>query len=234
MARIIVGWDPQILSGTLVFYSEQMFVIFVEILAKCKQFYVAIVYGKSIARERAVLWSDLRMLFPSLGNFASVLMGDFNVVRRPDERLEGFNESAAADFNSCLEDKSMHEMVTKGYWFTWSNKRSGLGDSKSELDRVVVNDGCMDLFRESEVVGHAPEISDHCAVVLNVVQDRFKACPFKFFNFWMADKRFKDHLISSWDFLSAGNPMEWLSGKLKNLKPVLKAFHKQHYSNLSG
>lgn len=32
----------------------------------------------------------------------------------------------------------------------------------------------------------------------------------------------------------SGNPMERLSLKLKGLKPVLKAFHKQHYSNLSG
>lgn len=134
------------------------------------------------------------------------------------ERLEGFDGAAASDFNDCLNAISMQEMVTKGFWFTWSNKRGGLGDNKSRLDRVLVNDGWIDLFQDSEVVGNAPGISDHSALVLTVVQSKFKACPFRFYNFWMNDTRFKDLLVSSWDVRMEGNPMRRPSLKLQRLK----------------
>lgn len=186
------------MSVSLVFSSAQMIGLSVESLAEHKQFFVSLNYGLNLARERVSLWNDLRALFLQLGNSAWVLMGDFNVVRSPDERIVGFDEVAASDFNNCLDEICMHNMVTKGYWFMWTNKRGGLGDNKSRLDRVLVNDGWLDLFRDSEVVGHAPGVSDHCALVLTVVPNRYKACPFRLFNFWMADSRFGDLLGSSW------------------------------------
>ncbi|KAH7857816.1 hypothetical protein Vadar_016806 [Vaccinium darrowii] len=222
------------MSVSLVFSSAQMIGLSVELLAEHRRFFVSLIYGLNLARERVSLWNDLRALFLQLGSSAWVLMGDFNVVRSPDERIVGLDEVAASDFNNCLADICMHNMVTKGYWFTWTNKRGGLRDNKSRLDRVLVNDGWLDLFRDSEVVGHAPGVSDHCALVLTVVHNRYKACPFRFFNFWMADSRFGDLLGSSWGKVVRGNPMERLSLKLKGLKPVLKAFHKQHYGNLNG
>lgn len=49
---------------------------------------------------------------------AGVHMGDFNVVRRPDERHHGFDGGASADFNGCIEDINMQKMPTKGFWYT--------------------------------------------------------------------------------------------------------------------
>ncbi|XP_058189336.1 uncharacterized protein LOC131306921 [Rhododendron vialii] len=137
-AKVRPGWDPQVFSASLAFCSAQMIVVVVEVIVERKMFYASIVYGMNLARDRIGLWSALRDL--------------------PDERLEGFDESAASDFNSCLEDISMHDMVTKG---------------------------------------------------------------------------FQDILHSSWNITCGRNPMERLSQKLRGLKPILKAFHKQHYSNLS-
>lgn len=45
---------------------------------------------------------------------------------------------------------------------------------------------------------------------------------------------FKDLLALSWNTKVVGNPKDRLSLKLKGLKPLLKVFHKEHYSNLSG
>ncbi|KAH7867459.1 hypothetical protein Vadar_033759 [Vaccinium darrowii] len=203
-------------------------------VAEHKTFFVSIVYGMNLARERVRLWRDLSFLFPQLGTAAWTILGDFNVVRHPKERVEGFDPIASADFNKCIEDINMQEMVTKGFWFTWSNKRGGNGAIKSRLDRVLLNDAWLDLFRDSEVVGFAPGISDHCALVLTVLPNKFKACPFRFFNFWMLDGRFKGILSSSWREPAQGNPLTYLSYKLKRLKPLLKAFHKQNFNHLSG
>lgn len=62
------------------------------------------------------------------------------MVRSPNERLEGFDGNASAEFNQCIEDINMQEMITKGFWYTWSNKRGGNGANKSRLDRVLIND----------------------------------------------------------------------------------------------
>ncbi|KAI8544379.1 hypothetical protein RHMOL_Rhmol08G0292000 [Rhododendron molle] len=233
-ARIVVGWDPSMLSVSSIFSSVQMIVLSVEILAAHKCFFVSMVYGLNSASERISLWNDLRLLFSSLGGSAWVIMGDFNVVRTPAERVSGFDVVAAADFNRCLDDINMHDMVTKGFWFTWTNKRGGFGDNKSRLDRVAVNEGWMELFTDSEVVGHPPEISDHCPLVMTAVHNKFKACPFRFFNFWMVDDRVRGLIAFSWNQDVRGDSMLRLSSKLRRLKPMLKAFHKQHYGNLSG
>lgn len=92
-----------------------MIVLSVEILAEHKSFFVSMVYGYNSARERISLWNELRMLSSSLGGSAWVIMGDFNVVRTPAERVSGFDEAAATDFNRCLDDINMHDMVTKGF-----------------------------------------------------------------------------------------------------------------------
>lgn len=168
-------------------------------------------------------YGDLRFLHSCYGSEAWVLMGDFNAVRRPNERLEGFDVRSASDFNSCVEDVEMQELVTKGYWYTWTNKRGGLGSNKSKLDRTFINSAWMDLFRDSEVVGFASGISDHCALVMTVIPNSFRACPFRFYNFWMKDNRFGALLSSSWGQHAVGNPMDMFSLKLKRLKPLLKA-----------
>lgn len=117
MARIIVGWDPQLLAVSLVFSSPQMIVVYVEVRSDQKRFYVSVIYGLNLASERVGLWRDLSFLHSSFGSDAWVLMGDFNAVRRPDERLEGFDVRAANDFNSCVEDIQMEELATKGCWY---------------------------------------------------------------------------------------------------------------------
>lgn len=50
----------------------------------------------------------------------------------------------------------------------------------------------------------------------------------------MLDDRFKDILASSWGEHVQGNSATTLSSKLKRLKPLRKAFHRQNFNNLSG
>ncbi|KAI8573795.1 hypothetical protein RHMOL_Rhmol01G0303200 [Rhododendron molle] len=116
VARIIVGWDPQQLAVSVVFSSPQMLMVSVDLRIHQKRFYASIIYGLNLASERVSLWRDLRFLHSCYGSEAWVLIGDFNAVRRPDERLDGFDVRSASDFNSCLEDVEMQELVTKGYW----------------------------------------------------------------------------------------------------------------------
>ncbi|KAH7834595.1 hypothetical protein Vadar_017721 [Vaccinium darrowii] len=234
VARILLGWDPSKLSVSVLSCSDQMIAVSVTILAEHKVFSIFVIYGKNLAHDRLPLWFELCSLFPLLGSTAWALMGDFNVVRKPEERVSGFDAAATTDFNDCLDNLNMEDMVTKGFWFTWTNKRGGLGDNKSRLDRVLINNEWVDLFSDSEVVGHAPGVSDHCALVLTVLPKKFKACPFRFYNFWMADSRFQDLLISAWSQEVGGNPLTRLNLKLKGFKPLCKELHRKSYSMISA
>lgn len=89
-----------------------------------------------------------------------------SVVRRPDERLDGFGGNVAAEFDSCLHDIDMGDMPSKGFWFSWTSKRGGAGDNKSRIDRAVTNPFWVDDFPEAEANELHPGISDHWPVIV--------------------------------------------------------------------
>lgn len=57
--------------------------------------------------------------------------------------------------------------------------------------------------------------------------------PFKFFNFWFQHDDFLETVKKGWEIEVKGNPMMVIHKKLKLLKPVLKKFNKERYSNIS-
>lgn len=77
--------------------------------------------------ERRVLWSEMRYVFAVIGSSAWIQLGDFNIVRSAFERLVGYDAADSDEFNFCLMDIEQDNMPSKGLWFTWSNKRNGLG-----------------------------------------------------------------------------------------------------------
>lgn len=87
------------------------------------------------------MWTDLRDGFVSGGTQPWIIIGDFNAVRRQNEKSEPshFDTTSAGDFNHCMEDIEVEDLNSKGLWFTWSNKRVGQGQSSSRLDRALVN-----------------------------------------------------------------------------------------------
>lgn len=85
------------------------------------------------------------------------------------ERLEGYDGRASLDYNNYLDESLMDDMPTKGFWFTWSNKRGGNEANKSRLDRVDVNADWASNFPESEAWVLAPSISDRSPVLVIVM-----------------------------------------------------------------
>lgn len=176
----------------------------------------------------------MRFVSGGIGDGPWIQLGDFNVVRRSDERLVGFDSSAACEFNDCLAHIGMDDMPYKGYWFTWSNRRAGLGEIRSKLDRVMINAGWLDSFPESEAIFESPGISDPSPMFVTVLPETHKKRPFKFFNFWMKHARFKEELGKSWCKPVTDHPKFFLLQKLKRLKPVLRSFNTSYFSHLSA
>lgn len=57
-ARIILGWDPGVLSVTVLSDSSQMIFGKAEGIACHRSFYLSVIYGSN--NERRQLWSELR------------------------------------------------------------------------------------------------------------------------------------------------------------------------------
>ncbi|KAH7850084.1 hypothetical protein Vadar_027677 [Vaccinium darrowii] len=233
VASIFVAWDPQMLVVDIILVSAQMITAKVQVAASQRVFFLSIVYGSNNAVDRRTLWNELSVLKSICGDAAWVMMGDFNVVRKRSERLHGFDSNAVDDFNSCLDGLDMDDMPTNGFWFSWSNKRGGLGDNKSKLDRALVNPGWINEFPNSDAWLLAPGVSNHCSLLVSVLPVSQTKKPFKFFNFWMKHHSFKDLLVQSWNApVDGSSSLLQFSLKLKRLKLVLKDLNKRCFSNL--
>lgn len=59
---------------------------------------------------------DLRSCFGLVGAHPWILIGDFNPVRRQNEKSDPnlFDANAASEFNCCLEDIEMEDLNSKG------------------------------------------------------------------------------------------------------------------------
>lgn len=75
-----------------------------------------------------------------------IQLGDFNVVARSFERMGSFDTYVASDFSQCLFDINMEDLLTRGAWFTWTNRQGGEWANMSRINRVVVNDAWLDVF----------------------------------------------------------------------------------------
>ncbi|KAG5544078.1 hypothetical protein RHGRI_016730 [Rhododendron griersonianum] len=149
VVRIVLAWDAQLFKVDVIFSSSQLIVVKVLNVDQLI-FYISCVYGHNLMVDRRVLWADMKSLAPAIGDAPWLQLGDLNVVRRLLERLVGFDNSASLEFNSCLDDICMDDMPFKGLWFTWSNKRGGLGNIKSKMDRVLVNGSWLDAFLKNQ------------------------------------------------------------------------------------
>ena len=99
-----------------------------------------------------------RYFYPWLG-------GDFNVVRFPNERKEGYSISPSMrDFNNWIRSRDLCNFPLRGAEFTWSNLQEC--PVMSRLDRFLVSTEWLDLFPDCTQRALAWPTSDHCPLML--------------------------------------------------------------------
>lgn len=180
--RIIVVWDlsrvdfnpklttPQIIHGTLLCHVRKI------------KFELSFVYALNNLVKRRALWSSFSSINEDL-NFPWALLGDFNNVLHPHERVNGRTVTVyeIKDFLEACSVNAIEDLPFHGPLLTWTNKHVWC-----KLDRAMVNS----TWIEQGLVGHAEFtfpgcLSDHayCIVTLLDASPRPKP-PFRFFNMW--------------------------------------------------
>ncbi|GKF64333.1 RNA-directed DNA polymerase, eukaryota, reverse transcriptase zinc-binding domain protein [Tanacetum coccineum] len=87
--RIAVGWDPFVISASLLAQSDQVMHLSVRSLVDDKLMYVSVIYGEISPESRTKLWRNLCDHMSIVGNEPWVLLGDFNVIIKSNENLMG-------------------------------------------------------------------------------------------------------------------------------------------------
>lgn len=191
------------------------------------------VYASCAAHERIDLWDSLRMVVEQNVGICICVIGDFNIVRRVDERVGISSRSESREmeiFDSFIDRSNLIELSISGKAFTWYRPD---GTCKSKLDRILVNDEWLEKWPESVAKGMDRSLSDHCPIILDMSSKNWGPRPFHFFNAWLSHPGFDSFVEERWrSYAVSGRAGFVLKEKLKLLKSDLKLWNREVFGYL--
>ena len=127
------------------------------------------------------------------------------------------------------------DMETGNGWYTWNNKRGGEHLVASRLDRFLVSESI--LHDTGEIMTKVLPVagSDHWPICLHwdwTCSTLRK--PFRFEQFWIEHKDFKDLVQQWWQDLvpPSGTAMYYFQQKLKMIKSKICIWNKEEFGNI--
>ncbi|XP_021991083.1 uncharacterized protein LOC110887826 [Helianthus annuus] len=128
-------WDPQVFRMQEVSKHRHFLLVKGVMKGNNQALNVMNVYAPHSNSEKKMLWNYIREII-SAGAGQWVLLGDFNAVRGPEDRLNtGFNRVCAHDFNEFIDYIDFVEYNMRGRKFTFLAPNS---NKLSKIDRVLV------------------------------------------------------------------------------------------------
>ncbi|GJT75665.1 hypothetical protein Tco_1042390 [Tanacetum coccineum] len=131
------------------------------------------------------------------------------------------------EFKDCVETMEVMDVQRTGLHFTWNQKPKGKDGILHKLNHDLANLEFHDCFLGAHALFNPYRISDHSPSVLSIPSiGKVKSKPFKFFNVFILDKRFKDVVRDGWLAQVSGFHMFRVVKKLKGLKkPIRKLMY---------
>ncbi|KAK9011087.1 hypothetical protein V6N11_043944 [Hibiscus sabdariffa] len=129
--------------------------------------FLSFIYGPPFANEKQVFWESLASLRSKRLEKWCVI-GDSNMVTRPEEKLGGapFDASLAKCFYEFMDAFCLLELPLKGGTFTWSNQRSEDEAILEKLDRNLISLEWSTSFPKAIGILDAAIASDHTPILL--------------------------------------------------------------------
>ncbi|CAH9093976.1 unnamed protein product, partial [Cuscuta europaea] len=195
-------------------------------------FMVTFVYALYSVGVRRTLWDHVTNLGSTISS-PWLVMGDFNCVSSPSERIGPTPPSAyyLQDLVDFKLNANLVDTPSTGEFFTWNR-----GSLWAKLDRVLMNSfwntngiTCKTHFHDMEVE------CDHVAPLVTFGHNPpLGSKPFKFFNMWLKHESFPSILHENWFMYVMGNAQFWLVKKLQALKKPLKELNKNAFDHISS
>jgi hypothetical protein len=158
------------------------------------------IYAKCNLADKRRLWSDLLMTKRGFGDMIWCLTGDFNSVLDPSERrgvtvnMANNHTTEMREFSLFMEELELVDLPITGRQFTWFHSN---GFTMSRLDRVMVSTDWPRFWGNPTVWVGPRDVSDHCPLILRYDTADWGPKPFRFNNFWLKHRQFRELGIST-------------------------------------
>ncbi|GAU32684.1 hypothetical protein TSUD_145580 [Trifolium subterraneum] len=235
---ILSIWNK--VKATLVFsFTGDGFVgVCLDLVAEQKRCYIVNVYVKCNCHAKRKLWDDILMSKMGFGDGLGCVTGDFNSIRDCYERrgmresLDGVQSSEMAGFEGFLNSLELVDMPLIGRKFTWFHPN---GMSMSRLDRLLISPSWFEMWGSPNVWVLPRDVADHCPLVLRYSSADWGPKPFRFNNFWLENRDFKEVITNAWEAQHLEGWMGFiLRERLKGLKLVIKDWSQKTYGVEEG
>ncbi|XP_071704083.1 uncharacterized protein [Rutidosis leptorrhynchoides] len=190
------------------------------------------VYGPHNDDKKKSFWDSLSNLL-NFNNVAWVLCGDFNEVRRCDERKNSiFMERRASLFNEFIENNGLIEIPLVWKRFT---RISDDGVKFSKVDRFLVSDNFAHMWNDLSVTPLDRKLTDHSPILLKNGCEDLGPKPTRVFDVWLEEKGVETIISEAWNFnVNARKPDTTFRLKLKNVKDRLKQWSREKFGNIDA
>ncbi|KAL0378395.1 UNVERIFIED_CONTAM: LINE-1 retrotransposable element O protein [Sesamum radiatum] len=187
------------------------------------------VHCPAVSCFKPVFWQSLNEIHQSFAG-PWLVVGDFNAVLSQVEKRGG-KPFASASKNSLrdeLDSCNLIDLGFSGYKFTWSNKRPGMTNIQSRLDRGVANAEWCLFYPKAHILNLSPFTSDHSPLLLDTQPASVnRPRPFFFEEMWLQDFSCESLVADVCLAFVAGNPISQMHCLLRRLRTELRKWNRR-------
>lgn len=160
---LLAIWDPTVFCAAQSYVGDRWIVlegVMVKVNYNCC---IGFVYGPCDIEGRSIFFESIRCLLQNI-NKPLLVMGDFNEVLKPSERLGQIRyDRGMRVFGEWVQELQLVDVPLHGIRFTWVRN-----ESQSKLDRCLCTSDWIVQFPELRLVGLQRGPSDHNPILLTL------------------------------------------------------------------
>ncbi|XP_026419559.1 uncharacterized protein LOC113315502 [Papaver somniferum] len=228
---IIIIWKPSLVEVLSSLEGEFTLSIECRFIADGFHFFLTGVYGPNKVAIRKYFWRELHYI-RGLWEIPWVIEGDFNVIRRCEEKngMERRTKSMKK-FSSFISIHSLIDLPLKGSKYTWTNGRAA--PILSRIDRILISPDFEAKYHFVSQLAKTRPASDHIPIILDLADPSWGPYLFRMELMWFEHPDFMDSLKRWWSsFNFTGTPSSVMWNKLQALKTKLKEWNKVVFGRL--
>jgi hypothetical protein len=197
----------------------------------------AFVYGEPKPYERHNMWTLLRRIKMASAE-PWMLLGDFNETMWQAEHFSNTkrSERQMTDFRSALSFCDVHDLGFTGVPWTFDNKQKGDRNVKVRLDRAVASPAWSLRFPEARVHHLVSSRSDHCPLMVSLVQEREmgrKPAIRRYEIMWEREPSLAATVEEAWSRRVGVRDLGDICSSLRTVMGSLYDWRKQHFKPVS-
>ncbi|GJS61723.1 RNA-directed DNA polymerase, eukaryota [Tanacetum coccineum] len=222
---ILCVWDPKSFSKLNATISDYFVMVRGDWIPNGTKLLIISIYAPQDLSEKKMLWDYLSHVIAQWAGEV-VVMGDFNEVRKKDERFGSvFNVHGANAFNLFIFNAGLEEVPLGGCSYTWCHKSAS---NMSKLDCFLISESLLNSCQNISAITLERFLSDHRPILMRESHYDYGPVPFRFFHYWFEIKGFDKFVEDSWKeaVVVEPNAMTKLMKKLKHLKENIRLWNK--------